>query len=385
MFILDKPYVSEFLQNTAEKNHFPVLKTPGVEELLSNKNLKCIDEKTAVDEIKNGKDCLVYCNSENAIEWIASNLYFTDIPQKIDLFKDKVKFRKLISQIYPEFYFKEVAFEDIEKLNPDELKFPLVLKPSVGFLSFGVYMIYNKQDWIDSVKALKTDIDKFSSIYPLKVVDTSKFIIEEMIDGDEFAVDAYFDKKGEPVILNIFRHPFSSGKDVSDRVYYTSKKIIKAHLNEFQTLLEKIGKAADLKNFPVHIELRVNNKKAVPIEVNPMRFAGWCITDLAYWAWGTNVYEAYFNNLKPDWEAILEDSDDSIYYLIIADVPNDISKKDIKNIDYKAFLNNVADPLEVRKIDYMKHPLFAIVFANTPDETEMNNILKLDFHKYINL
>ena len=36
-----------------------------------------------------------------------------------------------------------------------------------------------------------------------QVVNTSSFIIEEVIEGDEFAFDAYFDENGEAVILGI--------------------------------------------------------------------------------------------------------------------------------------------------------------------------------------
>jgi hypothetical protein len=42
-----------------------------------------------------------------------------------------------------------------------------------------------------------------SGIYPEQVLDTRSFLIEEYIEGDEFALDAYFDGDGNPVILNI--------------------------------------------------------------------------------------------------------------------------------------------------------------------------------------
>lgn len=60
----------------------------------------------------------------------------------------------------------------------------------------------------------------------MQVLDTGKFIIEENIEGEEFAVDAYFNSKEKPVILNILKHIFSSENDVSDRVYFTSKSVM---------------------------------------------------------------------------------------------------------------------------------------------------------------
>lgn len=222
-----------------EKNKFPVLNTAAVKELVSNTGINYIDEEKAVKKLRDYKNPVLYTNSENSIEWISKNLCFTDLPDKIALCKDKIKFRKIISKIYPDFYFKEVSFEDIKRIKPQDLKFPLVLKPAVGFLSFGVYMIYNDSEWNSTISILEEDIKKFKTIYPLNVVNTSTFIIEEMVLGEEFAVDAYYNEKGEAVILNIYKHPFCSEKDVSDRVYFTSKAIIEKYLKEFEQLLQK--------------------------------------------------------------------------------------------------------------------------------------------------
>lgn len=387
MIILEKPYISDFLQKTALENNFSILKTEALDDLGVNKNLNIINDENAVEEIKsqmqNLEKPLVYCNSENAIEWIAKNLDFTEIPKKIELFKDKIKFRKIISQIYPDFYFEEVNLDDLEKITPSNLKYPLVLKPSVGFLSFGVYMIYSPEEWSEIIKNIKDEIRKFKDIYPLNVVNASKFIIEEMIDGDEFALDAYYNSKGEPIILNIFKHPFSSGKDVSDRIYYTSKPIMEKYLSKFQNILEKIGECAQLKNFPAHIEMRVKNDKITPIELNPMRFAGWCMTDMAHYAWGINPYEAYFNQTKPDWEKILKSKNNDVFYVLFADVPSDIDKQSIKSVDMEGFLKNLSKQFEVRKIDYLKNPLFAIILGQAPSENEIDYILKMDFHDYL--
>lgn len=385
MFILDKPYVSEFLEKTLEKNKFPVLNTAAVKELVSNTGINYIDEEKAVKKLRDYKNPVLYTNSENSIEWISKNLCFTDLPDKIALCKDKIKFRKIISKIYPDFYFKEVSFEDIKRIKPQDLKFPLVLKPAVGFLSFGVYMIYNDSEWNSTISILEEDIKKFKTIYPLNVVNTSTFIIEEMVLGEEFAVDAYYNEKGEAVILNIYKHPFCSEKDVSDRVYFTSKAIIEKYLKEFEQLLQKIGNAVDLKNFPVHIELRVNKENIIPIELNPMRFAGWCMTDIAYYAWGINVYEEYLHQTKPNWQNILENSDENLYYVMFSDVSKDIKKEDIKSIDYDGLVRNIETPLEIRKIDYKIHPIYSIIFAKTPDEKGITKILNIDVYKYINV
>lgn len=383
MLILDKPYISKLLETTALKNNFLVLKNEATEELKLNHNINYIESSSAIEQIKKNKDISIYSNSENSINWITQNLGFTDLPEKINLFKDKVKFRELISEIYPDFYFKEVTINQIKTLDLSTIKMPFIIKPSVGFLSLGVYVVKDSNDWNQVLKNIEKDMEKVKGLFPLEVMDSSKFIIEEIIEGEEFAVDVYYNNQGEPVILNIFKHPFASAKDVSDRVYFTSKEIINNYLTKFEDLFKRIGNLANLKNFPMHIEMRILGESIVPIEINPMRFAGWCTTDLAYYAYGINVYEYYLKQEKPDWENILKNTDESTYYLTIADIPSNIKREDIKNINYEEYLKEIKKPLEIRKIDYLKHPLFAMVFAKTNDYSEITNLLTDDLNKYI--
>ena len=303
----------------------------------------------------------------------------------IELSKNKALFRKALKPIYPEYYFREISFDEIKNLNPSTIPYPVILKPAVGFLSFGVYPIKNKTEWENTVNKLKSDIEKFKDIFPKSVVNTSSFIIEEMIEGDEFALDAYFNGKCEAVILNIYHHPFFDDKDVSDRLYYTSAEIIKNYHDKFQSLLNKIAGCIDYQNFPFHLELRANKDKIIPIELNPMRFCGWCITDMAQYCWGFNIYEYFLNQKKPNWENILKNSDDSLYYFTIGDIPQTIEKSKIKGIDFEGYLKNISNPLEVRKIDYKNNPVFAISFAKTKDINEIKNILKLNMSDFIKM
>lgn len=383
MIIADKPYISDLLLNTAAKNNFAMLETGALKDLNSGENLNIITKEEFIEHIKQSARPMIYCNSENSIDFIAKNLDFTDLPEKINLFKDKIKFRKLISSIYPDFYFKEVGFNELNPLSAKEVKFPAVLKPSVGFLSFGVYTVNDEEELKTAINSLNSDINNIKNIFPETVVDTSEFIIEELIKGEEFAVDVYFNDKSEPVILNIFKHPFVNEKDVSDRLYYTSAEIIREYNNKFTELFAQIAQKAELKNFPAHIELRVTKNNIIPIEVNPMRFAGWCLTDLACRAWGINVYEYCLNGLKPDWNKILKDKDGIYYYFVVAPIPGNINKDGIKSIAYDSFSALMKNPLEIRKIDYKTLPLFATAFAKTIDYEEINRILNADFEKFI--
>ena len=375
MFILNNPYISDFLIETIKKNGYKVLNNEFSRKYFDDEFLT--NEKDALDIEK------FYLNSENSIDWIIENYSNKPIAQMIKISKDKALFRKMLSNIYPNYFYKEFSLNELKETNLENFKYPLVLKPSVGFLSFGVYPVKNKEEFSKILANIDCDIEKFKNVFPSCVVDTSKFIVEDMIEGDEFAIDAYFDKNGKATILNIFQHPFFNEEDVSDRIYFTSKAIIQKYLKPFEELLNKIGQVGKFKNFPMHLELRANEKEIIPIEINPMRFCGWCITDIAQSAWGINVYEYFMENKKPNWDEILNVSNDDYYYFTIGDIPNSIKKENIKEINYEKYLKNISNPLVVRKIDYKTKPVFAIVFAKTNSIDEIKNILSLNMINFI--
>lgn len=378
MIILEKPYVSDLLVETIKKNKFAVLDNEVARQYLPSQYL--LSQNDALDAAKNE---LVYSNSENSLDWILNNLEGSKLAQMVSLSKNKGSFRNAIKSIFPNYFYKEINYDDLAKILTSELKFPLILKPAVGFLSFGVFPVKNETEWQNVLSKLDKEIEKIKGIFPLNVVNTASFVVEELINGDEFAVDAYFDENSDATILNIFKHPFFDGNDVSDRAYFTSKAVISENLKTFKQLLDKIGKVAGYKNFPFHLELRYDGKIAIPIELNPLRFCGWCITDIAQYAWGINVYEAFLNKQKLDWDKILANKDDSIYYFTIGDIPNTIAKSDILDVDYDSYLKNISAPLTVRKIDFKNNPIFAIVFAKSNNMDEIKNLLSLNMSKYI--
>ena len=219
--------------------------------------------------------------------------------------------------------------------------------------------------------------------FPESVLNSSKFIIEEVIEGEEYAVDAYYNDNGEPVIMNIFKHPFVSEDDVSDRAYISSKEIIEENLELFKKVLYETGNKIGFKNFPVHIELiKRSNNEVIPVEINPMRFAGWCTTDLAYFAYGINIYEYFAYNKKPDWKQILKDKKDKIFYFAMAEVPSGVDKTKIK-FDYEKLKTCFSKILDYRKIDFLNKPMFAVIFGETQNEAEINKILELNMKDFI--
>lgn len=384
MFILEEPYISQLLLKTLEDNQYKVINNSVVKKYLNDYKLNIIDEKSAIDFYKNNNDLKLYSNSENSINWITKNFNNSSISNLIELCKNKVEFRKALKPLYKDFFFREISLKDIDNLNINEIKLPFIIKPAVGFLSLGVHKVQNKDEWYDIKNKIKTEVKYFENLFPKKVLNSSNFIIEEIIQGEEFALDAYYSREGKPVILNIFKHPFADEQDVSDRAYISSKEIIEENLDCFTNLLDRIGNLIGIKNFPIHIEL-IKNKECdvIPVEINPARFAGWCTTDLAYYAYGINNYEFFMSEKIPNWSEILKNKNNQIYYFAMAEVPSQINKNEIETFDYQSLKQNFSNILEFREIDYREKPMFAIIFGATQSKQEITKILQIQTTDYI--
>lgn len=391
MIILDKPYVSDLLIRTIQKNNFPVVENDFAKGLVAQLGDNIICEQEVLKRFRESRNPLIYTTSENSIGWIAQHLDFTVLPQKIDLFKDKVKFRRMIRPMYPDYYFREIAYDSLDSLDKKiaEVPLPFIIKPSVGFFSMGVHRVDTISEWEGTKRSIREGIDGVKGLYPEEVLRTSSFIIEEVIEGDEYAMDAYFDEMGKSVILSILKHSFATECDMSDRIYQTSKEIILENLEEFTSFLEAIGALAGVRNFPVHVEVRRNGTGSlIPIEINPMQFGGWCTTpDLTYYAYDFNPYEYFFNQQRPDWDALLKDMDGKVYSLIILNNTTGYPIEKITSFDYELALSKFSHPIELRKIDFTEYPVFGILFTETetPDAQELDAILHSDLKEFVHL
>lgn len=403
MIILDKPYVSDLLLRTIRTNQFPVVRNDYSKRFSAKLGDLILSGDEAVKRVRESTLPQIYTTSENSIGWIAKNLGFTGLPEKIELFKDKVRFREMIHPMYPDYFFREIALDSLDELDgaimknsnvgstfgSNHIPLPFIIKPAVGFFSMGVHRVDKVEEWEATKRSIREGIEAVMGLYPEEVLKTTSFIIEEVIEGEEFAIDAYFTIEGEPVILSILRHSFAHECDMSDRIYQSSKEIVEENLEEFTAFLKNIGTLADVRNFPVHVEVRREESgRLVPIEINPMRFGGWCTTpDLTYFAYGLNPYEYYFAQRKPDWDSILEKKDELVYSMILLENSTGYPEEKITSFDYDRLLSTFSNPLELRKIDFHEYPVFAILFTetDTDDAQELEAILHSDLREYVRL
>ncbi len=387
MFLVEKPYLSDFFKKTLRDFAIPVVGTEAAFELGLLEGTRIISEEQAIGMVREQPDLPIYSNSENGIGWIAKNLAFSDLPEKIELFKDKLKFREMSRGLYPQLFFQGIQLSEFDSFDVSTVPLPCIIKPSVGFFSMGVHKVTEQSEWRGIFDAITAEMEQLKGLYPAEVLGTGSFIIEQCINGDEFAIDAYYDGSGKAVILSVFHHSFSTDTDVSDRVYSTSKTIIEQNIEEFTEFVESIAEVSGVRNFPVHIELRREiDGSLLPIEVNPMRFGGWCTTaDATAMAYGFNPYLYYYTGRRPDWNEILRDQEGKRYSLIVLDNSTGQAGSSIALFDYDALCAGFEKVLELRKIDYKSYPVFGFLFTESREENfaELKAILDSDLSEFV--
>jgi len=387
MILIDRPYISDFLKRTIEENGLAVADTPEARAMGFDGETFMVPEEEAVKRLRASEHPAFYTPSEEALRWIARSASGSPYAERIDRFKDKVRFRDMLRNLYPDFVYREVPIGDLDALDIRDLPFPLVMKPASGFFSIGVYRIERPEDWRPALDAFGAEMARAGGVYPEEVLRTTSVILEECIEGDEFAVDAYFDAEGEPVILNILEHPYASASDVSDRVYVSSKRIIEKNLQPFTHFLAEVGRLSGVRNFPLHTELRRRpDGILMPIEINPLRFGGWCTTaDMTFHAYGFNAYLFFQEQRRPDWDSILQAREGRIYSIIVLNNSTGVPLDAIASFDYERLAARFEKIFELRKVDHKRYLIFGFLFAETREKNrgELEWILNSNLREFV--
>lgn len=377
MIVLEEPYVSEVLLNYLEKTQMPVLNNDFAQKSKKSHNrLNLIDDKSFLNEYEKMKEPRLYTVSEYALDRVCNILKGKDLVKQVTLLKDKFAFRKACKDLYDGFVFQEIKYSELMSFDISKVILPVVLKPSVGFLSAGVYTIENKEDWQNAVEDIQNNFKALSDLFPDTVVADGRFLIESYIKGTEYAVDVFF-KDYKPNIVNIFEHRFSSSKDVSDRLYLTNKDLFDKYLERFTNYIAKLNTVLHLNNITVHIEMRADGEKIIPIEINPLRFTGMCLNELLCHITGEHPLTYFFSSKAPSYKTMWQGKENKTYYFSIIEKPQSV-KNPVLDVDkLKKQFSNI---LELRLINNPKLNILAHVFAqiDTSNEKELEHISTLD-------
>lgn len=383
MIILDEPYASPLLVQWCALTQHPVLDTAFARRLTAQEaaSLHLVGEAEAIRRIDDGER--IYTNSENALAWILDHTHNEVLNDAIRLFKDKAAMRTALAPLAPHLLFQTYSQDELMVLDGSELPLPVVLKPSVGFCSMGVYSIFTLEDWASALEDIAQQQAVWAKRYPDSVVDPGLFIVEGYLRGVEYAIDMYYDSEGHAHCLNIMRHDFADTEDTSDRLYSTSHEIICATEERFTVWLDEVNAIVGARDFPAHVEIRVDEDATIiPIEFNPLRFAGLGGTDIAYWAWGLRTYEAYLNGEVPDLKALSAPFAGKVFTmsLLNPDPKADLSKPFL----YDEFAARFSTVLDFHRFDVNAIGSYGFLFLETDASTasELEFLLHSDLLEF---
>lgn len=200
--------------------------------------------------------------------------------------RDKYLFKKIMEEIdvpTPKaIQIKSLA--EIELL--ENVLFPVIIKPSKSYGSIGVRCVNNKDELVEQVK-LVIQINKFQRM--MTNDSDLNILIEEYINGEEYAVDMIWNK-GVPIFSGITSrlHYENNNGLFPDYVYFTDHSLSTRKKEQLLEIAKKIGVASNVVNGATHTEIRYKNDKGYVIE-NAMRPGG-----------GGYIYKVYTEKYQED-------------------------------------------------------------------------------------
>ncbi|MDD5040398.1 MAG: ATP-grasp domain-containing protein [Patescibacteria group bacterium] len=376
LVLLHDSFVSQILVDTLRDFNVPTYTEGNLRILLQRQGLDIIGTEQLTPLLAGG-DTAVYFNAEDCLQWIEQYGGTGKLLSDIAFFKDKFGFKKAIANAYPDYFIQDLTTDQLDSFRVPVGK-DLIVKPSIGFHSVGIRRFSTQPQWDIVKKDIVDEVKRYSKVFDQNVLNTSRFMVEEYLHGEEYACDAYFDANGTPVICSISHHPFADENDTRDLVYYTSAQLMREKLPPLQAFLELVANKRTLKNFPVHFEVRFVNGKVYPIEVNPLRFGGFGLADLPQHAFKSNSYRHFIEGTKPDWDSLLSQSDNRYYAFVVGQTPENFNAK-TEGIDVNAYKRTFKEILGYIPTDASKYKFFSTTFTASDKLKDLTKYLTFDF------
>lgn len=356
------------------------------DELKKDPHYQIIDKQKLIDsDISFDLRDKICVSSEEDLDEVYKHHQDAKWVNKIKMMKDKYEFRKVLKAIFPDFYFEKLASKDITKLKIPANKQKVVIKPVRGFTGTAVNFADRSTNLEQVQNKLQTEIAERAKYFSNSVVSSEEVIVEEFIDGDEYASDSYITSNGEVVILNITAHPTHKEFHYLNALYHTNHKIFSQLYDKVKHILSEFHSIVDISNIPIHAEFKLKEGKLIPIEFNPVRFGGSGYAELTYYFFGVNPFKSFFEEKSINPGQLWHGKHDKYFARVQAYNGKGLNLKNYKP-DYEKMQSQFSNVLQLKKLDYQNYLSFAILYV---EEKKLDNIMKVlefefsDFFKKI--
>jgi len=322
----------------------------------------------------------IFSPTESALEFILQHSEYRLFSNAVNNLKDKFEFRNLMSNLYPDFFYKKINLNNLKTANLDRTK-SYIIKPNKGFFGTAVKTLKPETDLSTTVSEMKAELENNKKYFSENILSADEMIIEQLAVGEEYAVDMYFDDKGAPVILNIYHHPIPEKREYFHVLYYTNRYLFDRFHKALTLIFSDLNKHLRITDFPIHAEFILEDEVLVPIEMNPLRFGGFGLADLTYYAFGFNPLKAYFENSKPNWKAIHSKKRKKNFGWILGynGTDIDVNLQTPNHKKYKTYLGNV---LHYVTTDYQNLPVFSVAYVEDNSAESLLRLLKTEFNDF---
>ncbi|AWX46195.1 hypothetical protein HME9304_03227 [Flagellimonas maritima] len=290
--------------------------------------------------------------------------------------KDKYLFRDLLTDMFPSLKYQTVELKDIIKLKLTSKK---ILKPVKGCFGTAVKTIDENSDIDRVIEEIKTEIKKNSAILSENVLSQSQFILEDFIEGEEYAVDMFFDSKGNPHIVNIYYHPIPKYSEYLHMLYYTNKNVFEKVYDKAMDFFVEINKKLQLKKITLHTEFKLSTD-LIPIEINAMRYGGMGLGNMVYHSLNINPYKHFQEEQSPNWEKIWQKYPKENFAFLIAynGTHIDVNKQ---KPNFQKLESQFSKVLNKTVFNYQKQLAFGIYTLKESSEN-IEKLLQIDFNDF---
>lgn len=294
----------------------------------------------------------------------------------IETLKDKAAFRRLLAEDYPDVTHVTVATSDLAdvQLEPGRR---YVVKPALGVFGTAVRTIDGGQDLARLREEITAEIAAKVDVLSATALSSDRLVIERHIDGEEYAVDAFFDTEGEPIVTGVFHHPMPANDAYLHMAYVMSaaihERVADSAAAFFRTLASRLG---GVRNLAMHAEFRWENGRLVPIEINSMRFGGMGLGNMAAHVAGVNAYEHFVGDTAPDWQGLLRSPDAFVFFIAYNGSAVDVDRM---VPDWPALRRRFTDIVLEVPFDHRRQLAFGILYLREPPE-RVQSLLDIEFN-----
>ena len=216
---------------------------------------------------------------------------------------------------------KYILINDIEKVNLDDLSFPLIVKPTDRSGSRGIYKVNNKSELEPAIKlALEESFSK-------------EILIEEYILGDEYSIES-ISEKGIHKVLQITKKYTTGAPNFIERGHIEPVEIDDKLYKKIEQVILKSLDILEVSNGASHSEIKILGSNIKIVEIGARMGGDFIGSDLVKISTGIDYLELVIN-----------------IALNRENVITNIAKKNTNKIAVVKFIFNVNDKDTINRVD----------------------------------